>query len=243
MMLDAHPKATVADFAAMQVDDVDLTAQALLPHLLSIEPRLDGWNGRADRDAAQPLIFNAWMIAFNRLLLASLGVTDNAAAAPWPDLVSAALSPSSTLCSDGCVAMLRDSHDRAMASLSQRFGADPAAWRWGNAHEAVFATLALRAIPVLGKLAEARIAQSGSDSTVGRGGVQQSSLESVHGAAYRGVYDLADLERSRFIVAPGQSGHPISTFARNFVGKWRDGDTLTISAQPASVSANIRLTP
>ncbi len=242
-MLDAHPKATIADFTAMQVDDLDLTAQSILPRLIAIEPLLAEWDGRADRDASQPLIFNAWMIAFKSQLLAALAAGDGAAAAPWPDLITAALSPGSSLCPETCETMLRESHDRAMAALSQRFGPDPTKWQWGRAHEAVFATLALRAIPVLGRLAEARIAQSGSDSTVGRGGVQQTSLESVHGAAYRGVYDLSDLERSRFIVAPGQSGNPISFFARNFVGNWRDGDTITISKATASVSATIRLSP
>jgi penicillin amidase len=242
-LLDAHPKASIADFAAMQFDDLDLTAKALLPRLAAIEPRLTQWDGRADRDRPEPLIFNAWMIGFHRQLLASLDAADSGAAAPWPDLVTAALTPGNTLCGDGCDAMLRSSHDRAMAELTRRFGPDPAAWRWGAAHEAVFATLALRAIPVVGGWAEGRIAQSGDDSTLQRGGVQPNTLESIHGAAYRGVYDLSDLERSRFILSPGQSGNPVSDFARNLMGKWRDGDTISISAVPQSVSVSIRLVP
>ena len=47
--------------------------------------------------------------------------------------------------------------------------------------------------------------------------------KSVHGASYRGVYDLADLDRSLFIVTPGQSGNPLSRHARDFLTRWRDG--------------------
>lgn len=242
-LLDAHPKAGVDDFTAMQFDDLDLTAQALLPRLAAIEPRLAHWNARADRTRPEPLIFNAWMIEFNRMLLASHDASNSAAAASWPDLVTAALRPGNALCGVQCDAMLRESHDRAMDALARRFGPNPADWRWGAAHQAVFDTIALRAVPLLGRAAAARIAQSGDDSTLQRGGVRQDTLESVHGAAYRGVYDLADLERSRFMVSPGQSGDPISPLARNMMSKWRNGDTISISAEAKSVSVSIRLIP
>ena len=197
-------------------------------------------------DAAQPLIFNAWMPEFTHTLLFALDVPESEwdAVAPWPDLVRSALGAGgSTLCGDRCEAMLRASHQRAIARLSQRFGADRAGWHWGNAHQVVFVPSALRAIPWLGRLIEARIAEAGDDSTVGRGGLRTDTLEAVHGASYRGVYDLADLERSRFMVVPGQSGDPASHLARNFMREWRDGHTIVIRHQPDTISAHIRLTP
>ena len=244
-MLDATPKPTVADFARMQVDDLDLTAVALLPHLRPLAPELDGWDGRMNRDLAQPLIYDAWMIAFADRLLAINNVPPTAApaVAPWPDLAVAALSPGSILCGGDCDILLRETHDLAQTALSRRFGPDRSKWRWGDAHQAVFAAPALRAVPIIGPWAGAAIAQSGSDMTVGRGGVRQDNLESVHGAAYRGVYDLADLERSRFIAAPGQSGHPASRLARNFLQKWRDGATLSLPARPTSETVHLRLAP
>ena len=75
---------------------------------------------------------------------------------------------------------------------------DPAAWRWGSVHQAVFAHPFLASIPVLGALTTSRIAVPGDGSTLYRGGTNDA-LESVHGASYRGVYDLADLDRSLFI--------------------------------------------
>jgi len=57
------------------------------------------------------------------------------------------------------------------------------------------------------------------------------------------VYDLADLDRSRFVISPGQSGHPLSSLAWNFMQRWRDGGTVALTAAPDSVAATIHLTP
>lgn len=245
-MLGALPLSSPRDFVAMQNDTLDVVATDLLPRLRAVEPRLAGWDGTMRRDAAGPLIFVAWMDEFTRMLLAGLNVPDTAlaAVAPWPDLVRHALSPAgAVLCGGDCQDLLTKSHQSAIALLTQRFGADASAWRWGDAHEAIFAHPFLRAIPVLGKLVEARIAADGGDSTVNRGGVRSGTFEDIHGASFRGVYDLDDLERSLFMAAPGQSGHPASNLARNFVRKWRDGDSFTISSRPPQVTARIRLLP
>jgi len=69
------------------------------------------------------------------------------------------------------------------------------------------------------------------------------SFEAVHGASFRAVYDLADLERSLFVVAPGQSGHVLSPLARNFVQRWRDGAMITMAAQPDGVAVRLTLMP
>ena len=62
----------------------------------------------------------------------------------------------------------------------------------------------------------------GDGTTLDRGGTDEA-LKAVHGASYRGVYDLADLDRSLFMMAPGQSGNPLSRHARDFLTRWRDG--------------------
>ena len=130
-----------------------------------------------------------------------------------------------------------------VTELSARFGDDPAAWRWGTAHKAVFAHPVLRAIPVLGTLTTASIPSPGDDTTIDRGGPRWGDFSSVQGASYRGVYDLADLDRSLFVVAPGQSGNPLSRFSRNFMTRWRDGATITLGPKPATVTGTLRLTP
>jgi penicillin G amidase len=101
----------------------------------------------------------------------------------------------------------------------------------------------LRELPVLGPALEGRVGVGGDDATIARAGLAPDTLEAVHGPEFRGVYDLADLEASRFVVAPGQSGNPFSRLARNFLPRWRDGETVTLAAEAGPVAARLTLLP
>jgi penicillin amidase len=255
-LLDRPGRFTPADFAAMQTDKVDLVARDLLPRLRAVPAAsaltsralalLADWDGTASADRPQPLIFNAWMQRLYRDILVRARIPPDAmaAVAPWTALIPAALgTDGGALCGGDCAALLPDALEQAVAVLATRFGPDPGAWRWGAAHEAVFAHPVLGAIPLLGRLVELRIPAPGDDSTLFRSGMHPGSFEPKHGASFRGVYDLADLERSLFLVAPGQSGHVLSPLARNFGQRWRDGGTVMIPARPDTVAARLSLTP
>jgi penicillin G amidase len=82
----------------------------------------------------------------------------------------------------------------------------------------------------------------GDDNTVDRGGTN-AALQSVHGPAFRGVYDLANLDQSLFMIAPGQSGNPFSRHARDFVLRWRDGATITLGPSASTIIGTVRLLP
>ncbi|HVC62426.1 MAG TPA: penicillin acylase family protein [Acetobacteraceae bacterium] len=252
-LLDAPGCCTVAGFARMQTDVVSSFAQQVLPVLLAVPPQpghagnaqtlLRGWDGAMTMDAPQPLIFNAWMMRFYALVLHKAGIPI-ADGGPLPDFVAFVLSPPGAhWCGGDCNAALAEALKTAVDELSARFGPDQAAWRWGTAHPAVFAHPMLRAIPLLGALTTLSIASPGDDTTIDRGTPRFRDFTSVHGAAYRGVYDLADLDRSLFVIAPGQSGNPLSRLSRNFMTRWRDGATITIGPQPTSVIATIHLIP
>ena len=251
MLTLAEPH-TAAGFTRMQVDATNLFARAVVPVLLSApvsDPAatrardlLRDWDGTMAADLPQPLIFNAWIDRFNRLILRRHGIAPEHGG-PTGGFVSFVLSPAGAhWCEGDCGKPLAEALDLAVRDLSTRFGADPSLWRWGTAHQAVFAHPMLRGIPWLGPLTTQTIPQAGDDNTVGRGGLD-SRYQSVHGAGFRGVYDLADLDRSLFVVAPGQSGNPLSHHAGDFLTRWRDGGTVTIGPRAASVEAVIRLTP
>jgi len=144
-----------------------------------------------------------------------------------------------------CDNMLAGALASAAADLAGRLGPDPAAWRWGDVQRAVFAHPLLRFVPLLGRMTEASVAVPGDTTTVYRQEALFGGFKSVHGPTYRGIYDLADLDRSRFITVPGQSGNLLSWSARNFVGRWATGETVTLGPEVvgAPVSARIRLVP
>jgi penicillin G amidase len=251
-LLAASDRHTVADFTRMQVDVESSFAQQVLPSLLSV-PGLQGndakaqallkdWDGSMTMAAPQPLIFNAWIDQFNDAVLHRAGI-EPYQGGPVAEFVAYVLSPAGAhWCGGDCTALLQQALTTATKALGERFGDDPSAWRWGDAHRAIFAHPILRNIPVLGALTTISIPSPGDDTTVDRGG-PDSRFESVHGAAYRGVYDLADLDSSRFVITPGQSGNPASRHARDFVTRWRDGATITLGPQPAATTATIRLEP
>ena len=232
--LDALPHATAVDFVAIQKDALSLFARELRPVLRRTTPSagarpalamLDGWDGTMAADRPQPLLFNVWI----RHIAARL--PDDGWRPPAERVAASTPDP----------ATLTATLDEAVAEIAGLQGADPAAWRWGDAHRAVFAHPLGRLLPLPGLVA--RIPAPGDDTTIDRGGMAAASLDSVHGAALRAVFDLADLDRSLFMIAPGQSGQPASPSATDLVTPWRDGGTRLIPARPVTISASITLRP
>ena len=239
-------KRSLADFTAMQVDITSSFAQQMLPILLA-RPRgsdlagraaglLVGWDGRMAMDLPQPIIFNAWVKRFEASVLRRQGIP---AAAPRPtdELVAWVLSPAGApWCGGDCGPLLDQALAEALPPLATQLGPDPATWRWGDVHIATFAD------PVLALLTS-RIPQPGDGTTLFRGEMAGTNMAAVHGASYRGVYDLADLDNSRFIAAPGQSGNPLSPHFRDLLGQWRDGKTVTLPAEAAGGHETLMLRP
>ena len=252
-LLDGADRHDPASFAAMQVDPVSSFAQAVLPRLLATAPvddasaqalaLLRGWDGAMRTDLPQPLLFNEWVRAFEASLLRRAGVPASIAGARY-DLVAYALSPAGAWwCRGDCLPQLAASLQEAVAALATRHGADAGAWRWGAEHRAAFAHPLLGQIPVLGPLATWSIEQPGDDTTVYRGGTRANGWASIHGAGYRGVYDLADLDRSLFAITPGQSGNPLRRTAASLMRRWRDGAGLRLGPDADAPVETLRLLP
>jgi penicillin amidase len=252
-LLGRSDRHTAADFARMQVDVHSPFAHQVLPMLLAVpvtedtarraQALLRDWDGTMTIDAPQPLIFNAWTHYFYGRVLQQAGIAVNDGG-PLPEFVAYVLSPAGAhWCGGDCTATLHAALIDTISDLAGRFGKDPAQWRWGEAHPAVFAHPMLRPLPILGQLATLSIPSPGDDTTIDRGGPAYKQFQSVHGAEYRGVYDLADLDRSLFVVAPGQSGNLLSRHARDFLTRWRDGAMIKLGPTPDATTATIRLTP
>ncbi|MDE0335049.1 MAG: penicillin acylase family protein [Defluviicoccus sp.] len=264
-LLDAGGSRTPAAAGAMQNDAVSLAARDLLPPMLRavedttarspVLARLRGWDGTMDRRRPEPLVFVAWLRALNRLLYA------DETGAVFPDLwslrpafVRETLKRETVWCDDiatppreVCRETVGKALDAALSELTARYGDDPAKWRWGDAHYAHFRHGLFGWIPLLNRLADIRIPVDGGAFTVNRGQHRSSRSNapyaSVHGAGYRAVYDLSDLDRSLFIQATGQSGHLTSPHYRDLTPLWRDGIFLTLGPlAPDSPDAAARLT-
>ncbi len=246
--LNAAELHDVASFKDIQMDVISEHARRLLPALLSATPesqlgvqalaRLERWDGSLDADGPEGLIFSAWM----RVLSAAVWMDELGPAAVWFNqprpvfLDEVLVGEASHWCNDvrtnqteSCAVTAGLALDAAMAETASAYGRNIDAWRWGEVHQARFAH-PLGALPVIGAMFEVRQPVPGDGSTINVNHFSFASgdYDSVHAATLRAVYDLADLNRSRFMHAPGQSGHPLSPHYRDLADRWAQGGSFEI---------------
>mgnify|MGYP000324002369 CR=1 FL=1 len=98
----------------------------------------------------------------------------------------------------------------------------------------------LRDTPVLNWFVNIRQSTSGDDHTLMRGrtlGTGPHPFRNVHAAAFRGVYDFADPDSSIFIISTGQSGHFLSRHYDDLGVRWRQGEYIPMTLDPALARA------
>jgi len=125
------------------------------------------------------------------------------------------------------------------ATLRHAFGDDPADWTWGRVRP-LRLRHALSASPALDRLFSVGPVPAGGDTnTVSQAGVRPLDPTGGHGAIpnHRMVIDLADVERSRFVLAGGQSGNPLSPHHADLLALWLRGDGIPIAWSPEAVDA------
>jgi penicillin amidase len=263
-VLRATPRLDAAAMSALQADVHSLAVAELLPGLRAVVPAtergqaalamLDGWDGTMAAGAPQPLIAAAWMVELWRRLVADeLGALYDEFSAPDPVLLGAILHGErarwcddiGTNTAEACPAMAAAALDDAVAALAARYGDDPAAWRWGDAHRARHAHPILGRIPLLGELFTVDQPIGGDRTTIDVSslGWGEDPFVSAFGAGFRAVYDLADLDASRFVIAVGQSGNPFSRHYTDLADAWLAHDLFTIPAAPAAPTRTLELVP
>lgn len=241
-------------FASIQLDQLSLIAADLLPLMLEMTPgseaakvvaaELGRWDRVMAADAPEPLIFAAWYRAFTRLAYADeLGPLFLSYWNIRPQFVTHILTEKPVWCDDrgteqveGCADMLSKALDLALVDLKERYGGERSAWRWGEAHPARMEHPVLDGQPVVEDIFNIELPIGGDSVSVNVGHYavwdDQRPFASVQAASYRGLYDLADLDRSRFIAAAGQSGHPLSPHYRDFSTLWAAGETILMERRP-----------
>lgn len=257
--------------AEMQRDTLSLMAAELRPLMLGemadIEPAdpqmaaalavLERWDDRMTADSAAPLIFTAWLRQLNRALFEDDLAEDFQG---WWDLrpvqVANVLSGERHWCDDvrtsqseGCGMQAEAALAAALADLRARFGGDMAAWRWGDAHRVKFRHALFGFVPFLDRILNTTAPAQGGNYTLDRGGMSIRSdrdpFAKVHGAGYRAVYDLGDLDQSLYSIVPGQSGNPFERAFADKVEGWVTGRFFHIPTDlpPGQVRHRMSLEP
>ena len=127
----------------------------------------------------------------------------------------------------------------AIRRLRESHGDDPVRWQWGRLR-----TLTLRH-PVGN---QQLLADTFNIGPVPMGGDATTPMQAATGPLHpfdnpgylantRAVMDLADPERSRFVLAGGQSGNPLSPHYRDLFALWQRGDGVPIAWSEDAVAA------
>ncbi len=262
-LLAARRDHDAAYSAAMMMDNRTGLADRLLPLLLAHKARtpvtedalarLRAWDADMGMDAPEPLILVAWLDALvpliatdelgplapdntglNPVFLANV-LSDTDGQAVWCDDIA-------TDETETCADRLEASLSSALGDLEDRFGSDPAAWRWGAAHTATHGHLPFGFVPVLRTAFSLTVETAGGDYTVNRGSYRigaDDPFANRHAAGYRAVYDMSErldgeaLPGSAFIASTGQSGNPYSPLYRSMLDEWAEGTLIPMTTNPA----------
>ena len=213
--------------------------------------QLGEWNGEMSEHAAEPLIFAAWMRALTRRIAGDeLGELISEIEGPQPLCVERVLydvGGASKWCdidktrrTESCAEIAKFALDDALDELAETYGDDPATWRWGEAHRATHTHTPLGLQWPLSLFFNIEHETSGGDYTLLRAktrGKGPDPYGNVHAAGFRAVYDFADLDRSVFIIATGQSGHVLSRHYDDLAERWRSGQYIPMTMSREDIEA------
>ena len=222
--------------------------------------RLREWNGDMSERLAEPLIFTAWLDALVAELAADeLGPLMEHYGGSRPlfiERVYRDLNDAGRWCDDvgtddmaeTCRDIAARALDRALEAMADRYGRDIDDWRWGEAHRALHRHSTLGEVGTtvmgielsLGPFVNIGHETSGGDYTLNRGAMTHAGADpyaNVHAAGLRVVFDLADLDRSMFVVSTGVSGHPLSEYYDNLAPLWRSGDLVPMSTDRETIDS------
>ncbi len=247
-LLDENDRLSVEDNLTIQMDTLSIAALEILEILLdtpvtdpkseAIKQKLSRWDGRLDVNSTEPAIFYHWIYWLNRAAFGNLPTDANSFQTPnilrlqrrlSEDPDSWCLYGEKLVNEENCVAQMTESL-RRVASNHQQLEQDIS---WGELHSTSFQHQIFDRIPILGELLKLKIATPGGHDTINRASPSMKRgdlwrFPNVHGPSYRAVYDLDNLDNSRFLIATGQSGNPLSKFYGNFLLRWRDGNYVKL---------------
>jgi penicillin G amidase len=247
---DAIDKHSLETSAAMQADHLSLDVKALQPFIATIAPSdervrqaqrmLLSWDAVMDKDRPEPLIYSAFLRSLHKILL------DDKTRLPMGEKGPFAVTTLVSLMHDhpswcdvpgapdpDCRKALGRALDEGLALLVKRDGADMSRWLWGAEHRALLQHQVFSHVPLLDRLSDLSVSSSGGFYTLDRGGgseiVPDLPFARTHGGGFRGLYDLADPDKSRFMIATGESGHIFSRHYGDLTPLWNDVKSITLA--------------
>ncbi|MGV8935804.1 MAG: penicillin acylase family protein [Allorhizobium sp.] len=253
-VLAADQKHSLKASMALQTDVHSRPAAILCGLLADVFPQSSGatartaaellrdWDHRLEAASAAAALFEVWWMKHLRpALLARFAPSADVRQLLLPGdldrLLSLLQDPSGLWDEQQRDSMLLETLEAAFADCQARLGADPAAWRWGALHQALFEHATSRIKPKdAGAWNVGPLSVGGSRSTPMHAGYRMSDFGVNAGASVRLVMDVGDWDQSVCINAPGQSGDPASSHYGDLAQTWSRGDYVPMLYTDARIA-------
>lgn len=250
-LLSLEGKLTLEDHQRMQMDLVSPQARVLVPVILKayegVEPPEEdvrtalnyfrNWNFQMREEDVATTLFEAFLVrAVHNTFIDELGPSvsslyDTLASKPLVALTRL-LQKDTTAWFDDIRTeqietkneIVRMSLEEGIRVLKQWLGGELREWRWGEVHQVEFGHVFGENSLLRGLFNVGPFPVGGSHSTVWKGDFRLRKPFNNHvGPSLRILIDLADINNTRTVIPPGQSGHIYHDNYDNQVALWRNG--------------------
>ena len=253
---------TVAASAGVQLDVAAVPWREVRPLVVSLAPSsadasqaldlLRDWDGAVSANSAAASVYE--------VLMGELAASFARATAPtaWPWVIGAGVGEALQRTLFGATTVSRvvswlrghpepepvllAALDASMTRLRERAGPDPNGWAWGTLRPLRLQhPLGVRR-PLDRLLNVGPVPLGGDTNTVGQAGVRPLQPFGNPAAIpnHRTVIDLGDVEASRYVLAGGQSGNPLSAHYADLFELWQRGEGVPIAwSHEAVVAASV----
>ncbi len=262
-LLAKTPSHSIESFQAMHADQFSQATLRLLPYLqktqsehplaAAAQAALRDFDGVMSADRAAPLIYSAWADSLTRQVIGGRLGKERFEAMYGKRLFRNTLEgilerdDASWCGTAGCAGASSVALADALDRLQKVHGADVAAWRWGEAHPAISVHRPLSNVKPLANFFEVRVPTGGDPFTVNVGQYHLDKLDAPyanrHAASLRAIYDLANLDNSRFIYQTGQSGNVFSRRYRDMSEPWVGVQYRALTMNPAEWTSTLEFKP
>src|SRR5690625_545171 len=246
-VLEENDDLTADDMKDLQMDFVNMQAKEFVPIFSDVLSDVDlndneqealqlleDWDFSDDKELEQPLIFHHWIDEIESLIY------EDSIPGNMMDLFTARGQTTDELLrksyhdeeaiwiedAGGIEEVVHQSLSHTVDKLEENFGEALTEWTWGDYHKVQFYHPLSNIHPVLEYFFnnEKPVPVDGSGVTPFAASYSSETGEVNHGASWRFVIDIEDIETGHHIVGPGQFGHFKSDWYHDQMDDWVEGD-------------------